>query len=191
VSTRLKVATAYLFTTVAAAQPVPLDTDVAVTLSAAPTSNLVTGDLVTFTAAITNNGPASLGYVALLGPNIYGEFTFPHGAWTDCEIIISTADTEAGPYWILEWYPNDVGTVSMAVGETKTCHFTLAITSSFPATYAFPMFLPSYWSDIVAVNDRATVRLSRPVQSVPALTPLLLVALGLLVCAVGVTRRTS
>jgi hypothetical protein len=184
----LKIATGCLFATAAAAQPIPLDTDVAVTLSAVPTTSLVTGDQVTFTATITNNGPVSLGYVAIIGPNIRDEFAFPQGAWTDCNIIISTADTETGPFWILEWFPNGVGTDSMAIGETRTCHFTLTITSLFPAQYSFPMFLPTYWSDLDEADDIATVHLSRAIAPVPSLGPVMLALLGTLIfmCAIHV-----
>lgn len=166
----------------AAADPVPLYTDVAVTLAAVPTSELATGSLVTFTVTATNNGPLTLGYVALIGPQIFGEALYEPSNNTDCLLTV-TGDSDSGPFWIPEWFPNGIGLESMEVGETRTCQFTLGIGASFPRSYAFTMGLADYWSDINAANNQGTVRLSRATATarVPTLSDPMLVLLGLLV----------
>jgi hypothetical protein len=169
----------------AIAQPVPLYTDVAVTLGATPTRNLSTGDTITFTTTITNNGPVAVGYVAIIGPQIFSEFYNPTSAWNDCGLMTTTGDSEFGPFWVIEWFPDGLGEAPLAVGETRTCHFTLAVAPAFPGTYSFTMMLPDYWSDIDPGNDQATVILSRAITTVPMLDRWVFMMLGALVAIFG------
>jgi hypothetical protein len=152
------------------ADPVPLNTDVAVTLTAIPTTNLVSGESVVFTMTVIDNGPLSLGYFAIIGPQISGQFSVPSGTWNDCGLFTTTGDSDDGPFWTPEWFPSGLGENPMAVGETRTCHFTLTVASGLPRAYAFTMFLPDYWSDINSSNSSATVSLQRAIDVVPALS---------------------
>ena len=152
------------------------------TIVAAPISNLVPGDSVNFTMTVTNAGPAPLGYFAIAGPSISGQLDVPNGVWNDCNMIISTGDATDGPFFILEWFPSGlVGENPMAAGETRTCHFTLLITSEAPNTYAYTIDLPDYWSDLNSSNNSATVVLKRALDPIPALSSWILALLATLI----------
>jgi hypothetical protein len=140
----------------AMAYSIPLYTDVSVALSAYPIRELSTGDLVTFTVTVKNNGPTPAGYFAFIGPDIYEELYQPTFQWTDC-ILTVTGDSANGPFWSPEYYPGGlVGQYPMAVGETRTCQFTLGVGATFPQSY----FLRCHCRMLSPTLNRAMIRLS-------------------------------
>jgi hypothetical protein len=169
----------------AMAYSIPLYTDVSVTFSAHPTSNLATNDLVTFSVSVTNNGPVPVDFVVFGGPDIFGELYQPNFEWTDC-ILTVTGDGAFGPFWSLEYYPaGALGTNPMAVGETRTCQFILGISASFPQAYSFTMRLSNAFTDVDPTNDQATVRLTRVVPVIPALSDWTMLLLCVVVALIG------
>lgn len=183
-----------LFSSMALAQTVPLPSDVSVTLTATPTSNLAPGDSIAFTMTVTNNGPSSLGAFAIVGTQISTQFYYPTSSWNDCNLITVTGDSTNGPFWIPEWFPSGLGENPMAVGETRVCHFTLTVTPAFPPAYSFTIGLGTLWTDPNPSNNSATVILQRapapPPTPTPALSPAMLLLLaGLLTAAAAIARR--
>ena len=180
-----------LFASVALADPVMLPSDVAVTLAVTATSNLAPGDSIAFTMTVTNNGPASLGYVAFVAPQISTQFYFPSGNWNDCNLITVTGEGTNGPFWYLEWFPSGfVGENPIAAGETRICHFMLTITPTAPLAFAFTVGLGTNWTDPNPANNSASVLLQQPIDPIPTLSPAMLLLLaGML--ALATWQRSS
>src|SRR5215475_10124641 len=78
----------------AAAPPINVPSDIAVTLTATPTSNLVPGQRIYFTLTVTNLGPATVNNLVVQSSPIYGEFD-PYTGTVDCQdMIAQVVDTE-------------------------------------------------------------------------------------------------
>ena len=96
-----------------------LPSDVAVSLSADKTTNLKTEDRITFTMTATNNGPQTLTYFSINGPEIFTEFNQPGVNWNDCAMLTDTGDTDFGPFWVLVWFERLSRVASDVTGPTR------------------------------------------------------------------------
>jgi hypothetical protein len=176
--------------------PIPLPGDVAVTLSADPMVNLAPGQPIAFTMTVTNHGPAPIPVFSIRGPDMYDQFYEPVSVtWSDCHLRIIVVDLNIPPYsyWVFAWHVSgpDIGGPPLDVNETRTCHFTLALTPNAPPITALTVGLSSTaYVDPDPSNDRATVLLGLTPEPIPALSSTLQWLLaGLLSVAAGFARR--
>nr|WP_305119336.1 hypothetical protein [Tahibacter harae] len=167
----------------ASAGTVQVPSDIAITLTAAPTAALRPGQPVEFTLGVTNNGPAPVRRLLITGPDVYDQIYLPGGAWTDCPMFLTVVDGSAASYWYLFWYPAFPNAPDIAVGETRTCRFRLELTPAAQAVTPVSVGLPSFYLDPNPSNDRATVLLTRAVT--PAATPVPTLARSVLVLLAG------
>jgi hypothetical protein len=171
-----------LVTTAHAVAPPPINvpSDIAVTLTATPTANLVPGQRIYFTLTVTNLGPATVNDLVVQSSPIHGEFD-PHTGTVDCQYMaVEVADTATDFYYLLTWFlagfPGD-----FPAGETRTCHMSFQITAQASAVTPFTFGLPYDYVDINPSNDTATVFLQRavdPIPVVPVLSPAMLLLLA-------------
>lgn len=173
-----------------AAQPVPVPSDVAVTLTAEPSANLAPGESITFTLTVTNLGPMPVQRLQIISSNIYDDQIDVASAWTDCQVMYLAIvdEIDSSFFYYYSWYPTDASV--LAVGETSTCHVRFALRARAPQVLPFSFGLPSYYVDINPNNDIGTVVLQRAVQLIPTLSPAMLLLLaGLLGATAGVAYR--
>ena len=173
----------------AAGNIVALPSDVSVSLMAEPTLGLESGDAVAFTVSVTNNGPEVVDRLSLASSFFRDELDVFAGSVIACEgpLIVSVADYIGGyEYWI-SWdpvSPTDPALLTLDVGETRTCHFSMPLTSAAPDVYPFSFGLADFLADLDASNNSASVTLRRAVgldvAPVPTLSPFALSMLGVL-----------
>jgi hypothetical protein len=182
----------------AAIPPTLLPGDVAVTLTADPTVNLIPGQPIAFTMTVTNRGPAPVPEFYIRGPDIYDQFYEPISVdWSDCHLGITVIDLNIPPYsyWVFVWHVSGpvLGGPPLEVNETRTCHFTLALTPHAPPVTALTVGLSSTaYVDPDPSNDRATVLLGLTSAPIPALSSTMQWLLaGLLAVVAGFARRRS
>jgi hypothetical protein len=173
---------------------VPLPGDVAVTLAAPRMSNLTAGEPVAFTMTVTNQGPLPIrqGFW-ITGPNIFNQLYYPVGTWNDCGLVIAVVDSSivGGSYWFFHWDPaGPTGELPINVGETRSCHFSLALTPSASVQTPFRVGLFEFWSDPNPSNDHSTVYLQRALDPIPTLSRWVLLGLAGLLAAIA-RRRLS
>lgn len=181
---------------------VELPSDVSVSLFAEPTMGLVPGDSVGFTISVTNNGPEPVDRLTVVSSFFVDQFDAAAGSISACEgpLGVSVSDFIGGyEYWI-SWDPvtyTDPALITLDVGETRTCHFSMPLTSAAPYVYPFSFGLAGFLSDLDSSNDSAEVVLNRAPSGVTAtsvptlsLTALGLLA-GLLALVVGVHHRVA
>ena len=179
---------------VARAGEVIVPGDVAVRLTAAPSSGLYPGETISFTLSVTNLGPAPVPQLSVWSSAIHDEFTLADGT-SDCGLITSVVDGPSDFWFYRTWYvtskvPGDPP--PLAVGETRICHFTESLTASAPAVTAYSFGMLDKYVDPNPVNNTATVELRRavPATSVPTLSSrMLLLLAGMLGCAAFVAAR--
>ncbi len=171
-----------------ASTAVVVPSDVAVSLAATPSVNLVPGQPITFTLAVTNLGPEPVDRVEIISSNISDQLDLST-AKVDCTgMVLNVVDTTTGAYYYYSWYPAFFSDI--AVAETRACHLTLALTSHAQATTPFSFGLPSYYTDINSSNNSAMVLLQQVVPSIPSLSPIALLLLAVLIAtAVAADRR--
>jgi hypothetical protein len=179
--------------TALSAGTIELPTDVSVSLSAEPTVDLHTGDIVSFTVSVTNNGPEPAHPLALGSSPIYDELDV-FGGTADCDyrLVLGVVDGTDFFYYFLTWFPVLLEDDPLPVGATVYCYFTLPYTrwapNEFPVTFSIS---DRVFTDLDPSNNSATVTLhrARPGAAptpVPTLSPLALMALaGLLI---GMTK---
>ena len=177
------------------AQGIVLPGDVSVSLSAEPSARLEPYQTIHFTLTVTNNGPSPITPLALISSAIYDELTLYDGT-NDCNLITSVADGPTDFWYYRTWYiaAETVGLPPLAVGETRTCHFTESLTPSAPAIWPYSFGIPVSWSDPDPSNNAATVYLRRaiPAAPVPALAPTMTWLLaGLFVAAACLKRKRA
>jgi len=132
--------------------------DVQVELSADNTRNLKTGDTIAFTMTVTNNGPQTLGYFSITGPEVFTEFYQPGTNWNYCAMLTDTGDSDFGPFWLLVWFPSGLTLDNPVVpGDVRTCHFSLTVAPGLPTQYLFAVGLATYFTDTNSENNTATV----------------------------------
>jgi hypothetical protein len=137
-----------------------IPSDVAFIMSAEPANGIEPGDFVTLTLSATNLGPEPVTTVILLSSHFVEELDF---VATTCEDFGSfVTDLGDGYYYTFTWYPARAVTGStLAVGQTRTCTLTFAMTAHAPDVYPFRFYIPDYFQDINPANDSATVYLRR------------------------------
>jgi hypothetical protein len=169
--------------------PIIVPSDIAVTLTATPTVNLMPDQRIAFTLTVTNLGPATVNDLIVQSSPIYGEFDLSTGT-VDCQYMaLEVADNPTDFYYRFVWYLAGFSG-DFPAGETRTCHISFLITAQAPAVTPFTFGLPYYYVDINPSNDSATVFLQRAIDPIPALSPAMLLLLASMMAATaGVVRR--
>jgi len=165
-----------------------IPTDIAVSLAANPTNDLVTGQLVDIILTVKNLGPEPARVVILqssLFTNEFGRFvTNPD----ECYLVASVLDGASAAYyisWIVAGLP---GSMEFQVAETRTCHFQLSLSPLAPASVPFAFELSSYDPDTNRSNNRGSVLLRRAATPAPTLWATTAMLMASLLAAVGVFK---
>lgn len=137
-------------------------TDISVGLAAQPSSGLVPGQPIVFTLAVTNNGPESVDdyNLALYSSDILDQFDASSGS-TDCQgytVVVSDGKTF---HFNIVWSPTIQGQGALEVGETRSCHISLALSSQAPAVWPFSFGVADFFDDLNPDNNVSTVILRR------------------------------
>lgn len=171
---------------------VVLPADISVQLSAQPSTNIIPGEPVVFTVTVVNHGPEPVSQLALISSDFYDQIDLNYGS-VDCEgVVLSVADGEI--FHFNYWWRPTLFDGPLSVGESRTCHITLAVTNQMPPIWPFSFELLGYYEDLNPANNISTVILRRgdiaPV-AIPTLSPgaLLLLAAGLAVAACCAFRQ--
>ena len=168
------------------AAEVVIPSDLSVHLSAQPAVNIEPGEPIVFTLTITNHGPEPVNHVGFISSDFYDQIDLNFGG-ADCKgIVLSVADGETF-HFNYSWYPT-LFDGPLAVGESRTCHITLALTHQAPPIWSLGFSLRTFFEDINPSNNAATVILRRgeaAPTTVPSHSPLtlLLLVMGLLATA--------
>lgn len=169
----------------AAAGYVEIPADVSMHLSAEPDQDLVTGQPITFTLAVTNHGPEPVSVLVASSAPFTSEFILSSGS-TDCEDLGLVVVDGQSFYYYYDWVPTSTG--PLAVGETRSCHITLSLSAQAPDIWTFSFFIPVFYVDIDPSNNSSAVTLRRGsagTHAIPALSPLMLLLLVLLTATAG------
>ena len=175
-----------------------LPSDVGVTMTASPTTNLQPGQPIDMTLTVTNYGPAAVPILVLASSVYVDEMYLVSQNAAECYLVLDVADLPNGTEeFLIQWYVAGLGGVLPPFpAGAITCHFQITLTPSAPSTYSFSFGLPhSFETDPNPSNDRATVVLQRaPPQPVlvPALSrAMLLLLAGLLAAIAGLAHQAS
>jgi hypothetical protein len=149
------------------ASALALDTDIAVALSASPTTGLHSGDVVTFTWSVTNHGPNPAPLFGVLSSEIRDEFDVRRQA-SDCSDM-TRAVGDGGNFVVYSyfWYPTRQR--DLAVGETVRCHLSLPLGDAAPLRTTFAIQMPPFELDRDLGNNLSSVVLERAEAEVPLL----------------------
>jgi hypothetical protein len=153
-----------------------LPSDVGVTLTASPTTNLQPGQPIDMTLTVTNYGPADVPDLVLDSSVFVDEIYFVSTNPDECFLVTFVLDPASGPpeYYVEWWLAGLGGTLPPFPPGSTTCHFQIALTQSAPSTYQFGFGLsPSYETDPNPANDFATVTLQRAPPPLPTPLPTL------------------
>lgn len=173
-------------------------TDVSVQLTAQPTVGLIPGQPIDFTLAVTNHGPLPVDdfKFALFSSDIQNQIA-SGSVSTDCQrywVIVSDGKT---PYYNLVWSPTFLDLPALEVGETRSCHITLALSDQAPAVWPFGFRISDAFDDTNPGNNVASVILRQgelePV-AVPTLSPITQLMLIIMLASmawVTIGRSTS
>ena len=168
---------------------VELPSDVSVSLVAEPTVGVEPGDSVTFTISVTNNGPEVVDRLSLSSSFFVDEFDGAAGSVVACEgpLGVAVSDFIGGYEYFIIWdpvFPKDPALLTLDVGETRTCQFSMPLTSAAPNVYPFSFSLAGFLSDLDASNNSATITVHRAAGSdvtpIPTLSPFALSVLAAL-----------
>jgi len=168
----------------------PIPTDIGVTMTATPSSDLRTGQVIDIALTVTNFGPLPADNLVLSSSWYYNEFDVTYIDAVACyQFGGAIGEGEFHPIYVLFWFiagiPN-TGMQPLGVGETRTCHFQLTLREAAPAVTPFTFGVSGIFVDVNANNDSANVYLNRTIPSVPAVDGVGLALLVALVCVVGV-----
>jgi hypothetical protein len=142
---------------------VQAQTDISVELTAQPSSGLVPGQPIVFTLSATNHGPLPVDdyTFAIFSSDIYNEFDPSYGS-TDCQgYAVFITDGDGFSYATISWSPTFLDLPALEVGETRSCHITLALSISAPAVWSFSFGVAEFFDDINPSNNVSTVILRR------------------------------
>lgn len=197
---QLMILTLIAATAEAAQAQIVLPSDVGVSLTASPVTNLQPDQPIDMTLTVTNYGPADVPTL-LLDSSIYAdELNVVSTNPSECYLVLLVIDLSNGTSeYQLQWWPAGLGAFPpLEAGTTITCHFQIALTQRAPSPYSFSFGLHSnFETDSNPTNDRATVTLQRAPAAPPAPVPgLSTTMLGLLAalsagCAAQTLRRRS
>jgi hypothetical protein len=177
-------------------------TDISVAFTAQPDSGLVPGQPIIFTLTVTNLGPepvpASGSKFSLYSSDFFDQFDVSSAGTADClgfGAIVSDGKTF---HYNLVWFPTFLSQGELAVGEIRSCHFTLALSNQAPAVWPFSFGVAEFFADLNPENNISTVILRRgdiaPI-AVPALSfqalMLLIVALASMACSAFLRNVSS
>jgi hypothetical protein len=170
-----------------------IPSDVGVTLTASPTTNLQPGQPIDMTLTVTNYGPADVP-ILFVGSSMYvDEMYFVSVNEDECSHMYATyADLANGTEGIfITWYLAGLGgTLPPFPPGTATCHFQIALTQSAPPIYQFSFGLsPSLETDPNPANNVATVTLQR--APAPPPTPLPMLSTWMLLLLAGLSARLA
>ncbi|MEO5625615.1 MAG: hypothetical protein ABIQ70_06390 [Dokdonella sp.] len=166
---------------------IPVPSDISVAFTAEPNVNLQSGQRVNFTLSVTNHGPDPVNRLALGSSPIYDELDVSSYSSSGCDgaLLLGVVDLENSFYYLYAYQV--VGPDSpMAVGETRTCRFSLDFTQWAPPVFSLTFDMRTF-DDLDPSNNAATVVLRRAVvapTTVPSSSP---AGLGLLVLVLLVT----
>jgi hypothetical protein len=152
-----------------------LPSDVGVTLTASPTTNLQPGQPIDMTLTVTNYGPADVPDLFVQSSVFVDEMYFVSMNPDECFLITDVGDGPNGYEFLVEWWLAGLDVYPpLPSGATATCHFQIALTQRAPPTYQFSFGLsPTYETDPNPANDVATVTLQRAPPPPPAPLPTL------------------
>jgi hypothetical protein len=166
-----------------------LPSDVGVTLTASPTTNLQPGQPIDMTLTVTNYGPADVPILFVESSMFADEMYFVSTNWDECLIDEIGADPASGPEtFIAEWDLAGFslwGTLPPFPPGSATCHFQIALTSNAPPIYQFSFGLSALEPDPNPTNDVATVTLQR--APAPPPTPLPTLSTWMLLLLAGLS----
>lgn len=168
-----------------------LPSDVGVSLTATPSTNLVPGQPIGLVLTVTNYGPSPITELTLFSSIFVDEFHLISEDLNECNLLLIVEDLKTGGFdYFTDWNVSGAaGPPPLAVGETRTCHFQLALTAQAPAVMPYSFGLPSGISDPNPSNDRATVQLQQapppPPESILTLSPAMLLLLAVSLAAIG------
>lgn len=171
-------------------EDVVLTEDVGVEFAVTSSSPLLPGEPINFTLTATNHGDDPVDFLALSSSHFVHEIE-PGPA--DCTMGIVVADGDGFFVYYLNWYIAGAIGEPLQPGESRVCHFQMALSTVAPAVYPFTFGLPSYYTDPNPANDRVTLYLRRgdlAPTTLPSNSPLALLLLGLgLVLSAGWSMR--
>jgi len=172
----------------ASAQEV-IPADIGVVLTAAPTSNLTTGQSVDFVITVTNYGPGSASYLVLQSSAFMNQFANFVADPNECYLVTTVTDAYPRPNYNLNWEIANVlavpGSQPFGPGETRSCHLRVTLTDQASAVTQFSFDVPSYFVDINPANDISAVFLIRAVRVVPILSETAMILLAILLIALA------
>jgi hypothetical protein len=166
---------------VAQAGFIDIQSDIGVTLTASPTTDLLPGQPIDMTLSVTNYGPDPEPNVPVISTMFVDEMYQVSTDFDECVLDLIVSDFAGGHEFNIEWSVAGLGPPPIAAGETRTCHFQIALTRHAPSPYTFGFGL-FYVSDPNPGNDNAAVVLNRaaapPPQPVPTLSTAMLCLLA-------------
>jgi hypothetical protein len=164
----------------AAAGDWELPSDVGVTLAASSAAGIVPGQPIDMTFSVTNHGTDVLPLVLTSSSFYVEELDLLAFEPSECLLYVLVFDLANGGYeYAMNW---DVASADfgppLQPGETRVCHFQIALTANAPAAYEFDFGLPTSFHDPNPANDRASVVLRRAppaaqAAAVPSLSTLM------------------
>lgn len=172
-----------------------LPSDVSVSLTAAPSSNLSAGQRITMVISVTNNGPDPVDRVVLTSSAIYNELDTTTAS-ADCAgtLVIAVVDLGSSFYYMYTWSAAAAAT-PIAPGDSRNCTLNIDYTAMAPPVFPVTFGFPTWLSDPNPSNDTATVLLSgaiaQPSEPVPALSTRAMILLALLIASMAVTHRAA
>ncbi|HOX70901.1 MAG: hypothetical protein WAS23_01540 [Dokdonella sp.] len=176
------------------ASEVVIPSDISVHLSAQPVINLEPGEPIVFTLTIINHGPQPVEHATLISSDFFDQIDLSSGGMDCPGFFLSVTDGETFNfnYW---WDPTLLDG-PLAIGESRSCQFTRAMTSQSPLAWPFSFELLGYYEDINPANNISTVILRRgdiAPTAIPMLSPtvMLLLAIALATTACCAFRERS
>lgn len=156
-----------------------LTEDVSVSFSVTSNNPIMPGEAIDFVLSATNHGDEAITFLALSSSYFLHEI-FPGPA--DCAMGIVVADGDDFFVYYLNWYVAGALGEPLQPGESRVCHFQMALTDDAPPVFPFSFGLPSFFTDPNPANDRVTLYLRRgdlAPATLPSNSPLAMLLLGL------------